>query len=709
MFALVALPGKVKRRLTYSIPAEMSRDVKLGTVVQVPLKGRQGRGVVVRLEGESGGIGPVKDIACVPDPELRIPRESLRLAAWMSKYYLTSLGEVLKLFLPRGVLGVERLEAKWIRREEYPELTDDALRRIYEYVRDRGGRWIGTPGMKKAFSFDVHSRLLRLEELGLVALRRTLRVPRERETSVSLEEMSEGFEPTNGDSETAREIRERYQREDKPVLVMGLGEPERSGTVLALIRDVLDSGGGVLCLIPERTSLSRLGQGLLGEFQGLSALYHGGLTNPVRLKLWKDMRRGRIRLVIGPRSALFLPVKDLRLILLDDEHDESYKQRENPPLYGARDVAVMRGRYSGASVVLMSETPSMESLHNSEEGKFDLIRAEPPGKSPDVVLIDMCEEPASSILSIRLLEEVRDTVKTGRRTVFFLNRRGFSAGIRCLDCGHIPECPSCSARFTFHEDRGRLICHLCGTKGDVLTLCPDCGSTKFVPFGYGTQRAEAELRRLFPEESVLRLDTDAKVPEEIEEDIKMIVGTQALFGALPERWADLGCVLLADLGLGVPDFRAEERTFQTLHAISDLVRSEGRLLVQTFSPESLALKHLVGGDTRRFSEEEMLSRKGSKYPPYRRLALIEVRGRDEGRLMAFAGRLKDSLDRVSGGELEVLGPAPSPLERVRGISRWRILVLSEKAFAFQRAMGRIDPVPTRGVRMRVDVDPVTLM
>jgi primosomal protein N' (replication factor Y) len=699
----------VKRRLTYAVPEELKGDVKLGTVVQIPLKGRQGRGVVVRLEGEAGGIESVKDIACVPDPEIRIPRESLRLAVWMSKYYLTSLGEVLKLFLPRGVLGAERLEAKWIVREEDPELPDKALRKVYEYVRARGGRWIGTSGMKKAFPFDVHSRLLRLEELGLIGLRRTLRAPRERETTVSLEETSEGFGPTDGDSATAREILERCQREGKPILVMGLGEPEKSGTVLALIRDVLDSGGGVLCLIPEGASLSRMGQGLLVEFGGLAALYHGGLTNSARLKLWKDLKGGRMRLVIGPRSALFLPVKNLRLILLDDEHDESYKQRENPPLYGAREVAVMRGRFSGASVVLMSETPSMESLHNADEGKFDLMRVETPGKRPDVELIDMCEEPASSILSIRLLEEVRDAVKTGRRAVFFLNRRGFSAGIRCLDCGHIPECPACSARFTFHEDRGRLICHLCGTQGDVLTLCPECGSTKFVPFGYGTQRAEAELGRLFPEESVLRLDADAPVPEKIDEDTRLIVGTQTLFGALPERWADLGCVLLADLGLGIPDFRAEERTFQTLYAVSDLVKSGGRLLVQTFSPGSLALKHLVDGDALRFSEEEMLSRKESGYPPYRRLALIEARGRDEGRLMAFTGRIKDSLDRVSGGELEVLGPAPSPLERVRGTSRWRILVLSEKDFAFQRAMGRIDLVPTRGVRMRVDVDPVTLM
>jgi primosomal protein N' (replication factor Y) len=706
-FALVTLPGKVRKSLLYSIPGDLAGKIVLGTPVQVPLRGRMGRGVVTEIRDRAEGLTTVKPVHSVPDPGIRVSPECLRLADWMSRYYLTPPGEVLKLFLPRGFLASERLEIKWIRREEDPEIDDPSLEKVYEYIRARKGRWIGMAGLTRAFPFDVHSRLKTMEKRGWVALRHSLREQREGE----IKALDSGtLEPSVADGEDSRLCAEiEGTGTGEPVLVMSLCEPRKSRVLYERIRRIVDAGGGVLCLIPERPEGSSLGRNILAWAPGVSVLYHGGLSNPERMRLFKDLNAGAYRVVVGPRSAILLPMPDLRLIVVDDEHDDSYKQKETPPLYWARDVAVMRGRFESAGVILLSGTPSMESLHSASEGKMRSIEAPSPEGTPEVVLVDMREERATSPFSIRLLEEIRENLERGGRTVLFVNRRGFSPGLRCLDCGHVPLCPDCSGKMAFHEDRARLICHLCGGDIEVPSRCPECGSERFVPSGYGTQRVVSELKRFFPEERVLRLDADTTVPSGLQDDARLIVGTQSLILSYPSLQADLGAALLADVGLGIPDFRAEERTFQVLSAFVRRIRPGGLAIIQTFSPDAAALRHLVTLDPLGFYQEEIGSRAECGYPPVTRLALVEFRGRDEDGLIRYSERVAEGLRRLGGEDLTVLGPAPSPRERLRGLSRWRILIESRAGFAFQRAMKRLDPTPPRGIRMRVNVDPVDLM
>ena len=716
-FVRVALPRPVEDTFHYAVPAHLAGKITRGSIVHVPFGQRTMTGVVVELV-QSSPV-PARSIIALPEgPPLSL--ELVDLAQWTASYYQSPGGLLLRLALPPS--GVSGKGPKFV-------LADPGRQALEEG---------GSPHLEMLQALKRGPRTTallteRFDSAGLeAAVSEGLIVP------MSPPVLNESI-PTGNYSRVENAIQNLTPSQEEAlarisdavsenrfevILMKGVTGSGKTEVYLRAARHALTLEKRTLLLVPEISLTPLLVSRLQGVAAGEVATLHSGMSEADRTNSWEAVRRGQARLVVGVRSGVFAPIPDLGLIIVDEEHDPSFRQ-DDTPSYNARDVAVKRGQLEKIPVVLGSATPSFESWYNVSEGKYHLVLLPDrvtPSADPDLVLVDMSDpdqaDPDYPSLSRTLQEELAGVVDRGEQAMLFLNRRGLAPFLLCSDCRHTLPCPNCSVTLTFHANR-QAVCHYCGHKQAPPDQCPDCGSDKLGPVGTGTQGVEKALKELFPGTSVDRLDRDALGKRGALEGIyrrmdsgrtTILVGTQMLAKGHDFPGVTLAGILSAEQALDLPDFRSAERTFQIITQVAGRAgRGElpGKVVIQTYTPDHYAITTALSGDHETFYKAEIESRKTLGYPPFGRMGRIILNGANEEKVTSAALALTGQLP--TSKENRILGPAPAPLVKIRNRYRWHILVLAKNHRELVKVLHAAKGVNVAGVRVTTRVDPIQLL
>ena len=519
-----------------------------------------------------------------------------------------------------------------------------------------------------------------------------------------------------------RAINGILERTDGTSYLYGVTGSGKTEVYLQAADKTLAEGRSVIYLVPEISLTHQLVESVWNRFKDNVAVLHSALTPSQKLVEWQRIRRGEARFVIGARSAIFAPVSELGLVVIDEEHEGSYKSGSTPR-YHARQVAMRRCAVGGARLVMGSATPSVEAYHLMNEGgirSFALSERLSGGSMPEVQVVDMKREEGG--ISSLLAGEIRATVDSGRQVILFLNRRGFSYFFHCRSCGYEMKCSHCSVSLTFHKERNRMVCHYCGYSRVPVEVCPECGSLDVGYSGFGTELIEEEVRRRFPDLRVVRIDTDAvRKKGQLQATLKsfrageidVLLGTQMVAKGLNFPGVKLVGIVLADTGMHLPDFRAQERTFSLIVQVAGRAgryAPDGRVIIQTYRPDAEAIRLAANHDLAGFYERELVTRKQLSFPPFSRLIRLVFRGRERGRVETTAAAYARAI-AASHDAGEILGPAECPLAVISGNYRTQVLVRTVSFGSSHRAVSRVvrETRPENGVYVELDVDPVSLL
>ena len=747
----VAVPVPALRALSYRVPDGMPVP-PVGGRVRVPLGRRVVTGCVVDApDAGTGGAtgrdipaGDLRDLLEALDSEPYLPQEVIDLALWVAEYYACGPGESLAAAMPPLALtAVGR--GGGFRKERVVRLTPPGQDALLAGTAGRLGpkqraalvRLAGFPnGLPTARLREdgvTAATVARLRERKLVTVdaRRVDRDPFAFEQREALEA------PAGVDSERELTVEQRTALDTLGALarecvfhvallhgVTGSGKTE---VYLRLAREVIAAGRRVLVLVPEIALTPAVTQTFRKAFSERVAIQHSGLSPGARHDQWHRIRRGEVDVVVGTRSAVFAPLDRVGLVVVDEEHDTSYKQEESPR-YHARSVAVVRAQGAGALVVLGSATPSLETFHHARRGRYRRVAmAERVHRRPlpEVQVVDMRAEMAreggETAVSRPLASALEETLARGEQALVLLNRRGFAAAVLCRQCGRTFDCPNCSVSLTLHRRAGRVRCHYCDYSVARPSTCAHCAGPYLESVGFGTERIEAELAERLPGATVARLDRDAARRRGAGQSLlarfragetDVLVGTQMIAKGHDFPNVTLVGVVSADVGLQVADFRAAERTFQLLTQVAGRAgRGDrpGTAIVQSFHPEHYSIVHACRQAYGPFFDEEMRYRKALRYPPVVSMVNAIVRGRSLAGAMRDAARMAGML-RAARASFEVLGPAVAPISRLRGQHRAQIFLKGVDRRAMRIALRTtLEANPDLGRRVTVDVDPVSLL
>ncbi len=733
--ARVLLDGAADLEFDYAVPAGMEQNLAVGSRVQAPLRERAVTGTVLGVhaaaDAETGKLRPLTRL--YDDHPLITPR-LMELGRWVSHYYCASLESVMRAMLPEAVRTDKHQEKtrRMVTLQSPPSPAD------LEKLRTKAPRQAGivdqlaAEGPLPASSFPP-ATLKALAKTGWITItdEQVLRDPHGEDEFIA----TSPLELNDGQQAALESILHavEHPRASKPVLLHGVTGSGKTEVYLQAAQKVLESGRGVLVLVPEISLTPQTVDRFKSRFAATSqevAVLHSSLNQGERFDEWHRILRGQARIVIGARSAVFAPLENIGLIIVDEEHENSYKQ-DSPPRYHARDVAVVRARMEPCAIVLGSATPGLESWRNAELGKYTLVsmpeRADG-AKLPVVRVIDMRLEKrragkgVPAVLSERLRMAIDQRLERGEQSILFLNRRGFASSVQCTMCGHVVKCAHCTVSMTMHRDLNQLVCHVCGFQRPPPRSCPECKDPGILLAGFGTERVEETLRKVFPKARLARVDTDSMQQRHKLRDtlaafqsrkLDILVGTQMLAKGLHFPGVTLVGILNADLTLHIPDFRAGERTFSLLVQVAGRAgRGEllGEVIVQTFTPHSPSIQYARQHDYEGFSTQELEMRRQCGYPPYGHAVLITCRGEHQ-RLAEFSletlhKRLAEHLpEGVLMGD-----PVPSPLERSHNQYRYQILLRARQTKPMTAHITRVlkSLKLDREVFVVVDVDPVSL-
>jgi primosomal protein N' (replication factor Y) len=724
------------RAFDYAVPPELEDQVTLGAKVRVPFKSRDLVGFVVEFP-EEPFTGKLKAIEEVLGPRGFLPVRLIELAQWMARYYCAQLTVALLTVLPRAVRRADAAfkQRLWVERlvDSLPDEAAAALSKAraqktaWDFLSESGPGWLADLSRDSGAGVAAW-RGLAERQLISIESRTQDRDPFLRDPVAA----SQPFIANPGQAAALEIVKGEITAEKPKVLLLhGVTGSGKTEVYLQAIAHVLALGKSALVLVPEIALTPQTVGHFRARFAGQKAgvaVLHSHLSSGERHDQWQHIRAGRARIVIGARSAVFAPLENLGLIVVDEEHEQSYKQEESPH-YHARDVAVMRGHLEGAAVLLGSATPSLESWHHAKEGKYRLVslpqRVEE-GQMPTTHVLDVRSTKkgaAPTLLAPRLVEAIQARLDRREQSIIFLNRRGYSASLQCPQCGYIEMCPNCSVALTYHRAADRLRCHFCDHAAPVPHACPSCGFAPFKHAGVGTEKVEHALVDAFPQARIARMDSDnmrgrdayAKTLGEFGRgEIDILVGTQMIAKGL--HFPSVTCVgvINADLALQIPDFRAAERVFQLLMQVSGRSgrgQVRGEVFVQTRAPFHPAIQFARHHDYTGFVEQELEFRRQLAYPPFARFILITARGRAEEKTLFVLENLARELARLDLPDTEITGPAPAPIARVQDRYRFQVFLRTRRITA---VTPRLRPLfmerawPDE-VRVSVDVDPVDLL
>ena len=733
-YVQVALNLPLRREFTYALPA--GSTVRPGNRVRVNFHGRALGGVVTAVTSTSE-LPPnkIKMIESVLDDELLLPPSLLELARRMAATYGCSLGEALDAMLPavakrRGQRQLPHVELRApfdLAKQAVLELEEkhQEQSRVLRTVLEFGGPMpIGDLKRRTGTSDSPWQTLCKNGVLKKVMIAEELEelVPAAEEAAVR-----HALNPHQQQAVDAVATRVAA-REHRTFLLHGVTGSGKTEVYLRILEAVRAAGRSAIVLVPE-ISLTPQTVGRFASRFPDTAVLHSGLTDAERGRQWQRLLQGKARIAIGARSALFAPVQDLGLIVVDEEHESSFKQ-DSTPRYHAREMAIVRGELERAVVVLGSATPTLESIGKARRGIYELLtlpQRAGAGRLPKIVVQDLRAEPkearrAGVVLSRTLLVMMEERLKARDQVLLFLNRRGFAPVLLCPGCGEAIKCDACSVSMTWHARQSRLVCHWCCHEKRRPEVCPVCQHAGMHELGVGTERLEQAVKERFPDAITARMDADTMAERGAHErvlgsfrkkHIDVLIGTQMIAKGLDFPDVTLVGVVSADTGLFVPDYRAAERTFQLLQQVAGRAgRGEkaGTVVIQTFCPDNYAVQAAAKSDYESFVQQELVFRKVTGYPPFARLLRVLAEARQESEaqqlLLAAVKPLRELKD------VEVLGPAPAVIARVKEQWRWHMLVKCFTQASFAQAMaaiGTVEDLATRSCRVTLDVDPSSLM
>ena len=734
--AKVVVDLSLDREFDYRIPAALAGQVHIGSRVTVPFGSRTAQGYVVGL-AENSPHAKLKEISALLSKKPLLGDKILELTRWMAKYYCCPVELCVKCALPAIV---RKAKISWKERQyarlgiitpdDFAKLQKKAPKqaRVIEVLRREEGLFVAR--LCEAAETDP-ATVKKLAEKGYVVItdRAEERDPFGGEVFLPTEPLT-----LNTEQQHAFDLcRAAIQKPQSPVLIHGVTGSGKTEIYLQAITETLHQGKDSIILVPEISLTPQTVERFRARFphQQITVL-HSHLSEGERHDQWHKIRDGESHIVIGARSAVFAPVQALGLIIVDEEHETSYKQDE-APRYNARDLAVMRGKLENAAVILGSATPSLESYYNAKRGRY--VLAEMPSRvdhkrMPLIRIVDMRHEAlrqkGQHVLSSRLYTAIESRLAKREQVILFLNRRGYATHCFCPKCGYVAECPNCSVRLTFHRRDNKLLCHLCGHTAGVPKICPnaDCRDPAIRYAGMGTEKVESAIQQAFPKARVQRMDADVMTRKtlfrEIFSDfrvgkIDILVGTQMIAKGLHFPNVTLVGIIYADMALHLPDFRAGERTFSLLVQVAGRAGRgdvEGEVVVQSYTPFHPAIQYARQHDFLGFYDQEIEFRQQLFYPPLTRMVCLTVRSRSENKAKFVIESIAKELQKLTAHFKVLMSePTPAPLARIQNMFRYQLMLRTEHIFKLTAAVAQATANRKwpDDVIVSVDVDPLSLL
>lgn len=799
--AEVSIPIPDNKTYSYDIPPNLRESIKIGKRVVVPFKNRDVLGFIVNISRPPKGI-TLKKIKDIVDEEILFDKGRLEFYKWISKYYITPLGLVLKAAHLSG-LGTTlkkmvsisesarksiSMNSNFSERETFILNTlnntgNISMKRLMELLGDVTHEEINKLRRRKlinfVYSIDSNSKIKKEKLFSIITEDHVDQAYLKRNPAKAkvLKFISNNCNVTNTDLKEifgnishilkglqvkgfikveSKEVRrdpfaDLDEGDEKPkeltpdqnaalkdikksieagkyscFLLHGVTGSGKTEVYIRSIQEVIKRGREAIVMVPEISLTPQLVKRFRARFGNNVAVLHSALSEAERFDAWRMARNSEVKVLIGARSAIFAPFRNLGMVVVDEEHDQSYKQEESPT-YNSRDLSMVLGKMTNSTVILGSATPSIESYNNSQINKINYLplpQRVNDKPMPEIKLVDM-RNSGNALFSNHLRKKIIENYKAGYQTLIFLNRRGFSTSMLCNKCGDIVECPNCSIPLTYHIDEKSIRCHYCGLVEDPISSCPKCGSM-ILWLGFGTQKVEEEIKKFVPNAVVKRMDRDSirgkrkliSLYNEIEKGkVDILIGTQMIAKGHDLPGVTLVGVICADMSLAVPDFRSGERTFQLITQVAGRAgRGDklGEVVVQTFNPEHESIRLAVKQDSINFLKKELKIRHSLFYPPFSKLVNIRFSGDSEGELKEMAGTVKQAasslMSKFSALELEILGPSPCPVYKVKNKYRWQILLKSKDlkllhSFA-KRLFFNLYKINQR-IRFSIDVDPIS--
>ena len=742
----IILPLAISDVYTYNIP-ETIQYPQIGSRVLVPIGRKSIIGIIYhRHEGALAQNIKVRDIIQVIDEQPIVTTKQLQLWDWLAQYYMCTLGEVMAAALPSEIIDDNysaattqfiQLSPAYLAPEAQEQLFKDLQRakKQEQLVRDF---------LRLAQNYQVERRVL-LEQSGVsgailrILIDKGVFLEEQRPISRLQQYTGETQSPHTLDQQQSKAVTAIQQTWEKtPVtLLHGVTSSGKTEVYIHLIDQVLKQGKQVLYLVPEIALTTQLTDRLRAVFGDQLVVYHSRFSNAERVEIYNTIKENNSefkiqnsKLILGARSAIFLPFKDLGLIIVDEEHEPSYKQQDPAPRYHARSAAIMMAHWYGAKVLLGTATPSIESYYNALTGKYGLVEMKERFQGlqlPQITMIDLQRQYHRKEMyghfADPLVDRIREELANGKQVILFQNRRGYAPVLQCTKCGEVPKCPNCDVTMTYHKATNSLVCHYCGHSTRIPNTCPKCGGEMRTQ-GFGTERLEEEIKGLFPEARVARMDLDSTRKKDSYQQIiddfaahrvDILIGTQMVTKGLHFNDVSLVAVLQADSLLNTPDFRSYEQAFQMLEQVSGRAGrtgTQGEVMIQTFNPKNPVFEHLKAHDYNGLYNQQIAERELFKYPPYQRLIMLTLRHRDIGRLDAAATLLQQRLqqsfgERVSGVIIPTVTKISNQwvrqirlrVETTANIARAKILLKEHIVFVQQQEK-------CKGTIILPDVDPM---
>lgn len=724
--------SSLDREFFYKIPDELAGKIMIGHEVCVPFGHGRKTGIVIGFTDEKTEY-ELKSIISVKGEKPIVTEREIELAYFMKKMYLAPFFECIKLLCPPGSFAgpakkVGVLERKYLTLNVPYEKAEGMLNpRAFAQKKALLQLSKGDVALSECenhgFSEDAARELVKKGIAAVYNSEKRRNPFKEKEISKTTK-----LSPTAEQAEALRKINALLDDgKSETVLLHGVTGSGKTEVFMQAIERVLKAGKSAIVLVPEISLTPQMTDRFLGRFGDKVAILHSMLSPGERLDEWRRIKNGEARVVVGARSAVFAPLSDIGIIIVDEEHENTYRS-EQSPRYNAIEVAKKRCSQCGALLILASATPSVTDYYKALSGKYRLIKLTKRYNDvelPKIHIADMREELKRgnrNMLSGTLREEIAKNLKNGEQTVLFLNRRGFSTFISCRACGYVVACPSCSIALTYHKNTESLNCHYCGYKTDIIRQCPKCGSGHVKFFGTGTEKLEEEIKRTFPECSVIRMDVDTvsgkNAHEKIlkkfsDEKIDILLGTQMVSKGLDFPGISLVGVVAADMSLNIDDYRAAERTFDLITQVcgrSGRGAVRGRAVIQTYSPDNPVIELSKNQDYEKFYESEIIYRKMFEYPPFSDIVSVGFSAENEEAAKNACIKTENEFKKLIGEkEIKLYTSAPSPISKIKGRYRWRFWFKAKADAELRQLLGKLyNSFDDKNVRMAVMFDPINM-
>ncbi|GMQ61340.1 primosomal protein N' [Vallitalea maricola] len=727
--------SKLDRVFQYHVPGNLTNKIVIGTVVDIPFgKGNKNlKGYVIGFTDKPNfDVDKIKDITGVASMNMSIEAHLIKLAVWMKERYACTIISALRTLIPIGKKVNEKTQKEIIRiidvdeLESYIKMWD---KKNYKALSRAGNYLLACDKCKQSAIIkktDVSPAvILNLEKKGIIKIN-SERIYRE-PYNVNNIKRSKNKLPNMEQQKVINKVLSNLNKESQVYLIHGITGSGKTEVYMQIIEKVLEKGQQAIVLIPEIALTPQTVRNFISRFGNQVGVMHSKLSAGEKYDGWRRARDGDISIMIGPRSAVFTPFKNLGMIIIDEEHEMSYKS-EVSPKYHAREVAIKRGEMTGADVVLGSATPSLESYHLAKEGKYTLLELKEKAASTnklDVRVIDMREELINgnkSIFSDTLRNEIQNKLFNKEQIILFLNRRGYSRFVSCRQCGYVIKCDSCDIPYTYHAFGDKLICHYCGKTINMVSKCPSCNSKYIKQFGIGTEKVESYVRKEFPTARVLRMDLDTTARKNSYDTIlgkfrngeaDILIGTQMVAKGHDFPDVTLVGVIAADLSLYMSDFRASERTFQLLTQVTGRAgRSnlQGTAIIQSYTPEHYSITKSKEQDYIGFYEAEIKYRQVMNYPPFSNLLALLIQSTNSKELIKSSFELKNDILLVASRlGLEVIGPSPANVSKIKNNYR-RVILLRSNGYKelmqfIIRYMERLS-IKYKDISIQMDINPL---